>query len=110
MGQGALAIETRESGDAREACAALDHAATHAAVAAERAFLRALGGGCQVPVGAFAHLTEDGLRLSGIVIAPDGSKLISGDAVGSVQQAEEIGADLGADLLAQGARSLLEQA
>ena len=110
VGQGALAIETRESGDAREACAALNHAATHAAVAAERAFLRALGGGCQVPVGAFARLTDDGLGLSGLVIAPDGSKLISGDAVGAVQQAEEIGADLGADLLAQGARALLEQA
>ena len=54
VGQGALAIETRADGPARAACAALDHADTHAAVAAERAFLRALGGGCQVPIGAYA--------------------------------------------------------
>ena len=110
VGQGALAIETRAAGDARNACAALDHAATHAAVAAERAFLRSLGGGCQVPIGAYARFNEDGLQLSGLVIAPDGSALVAGDAEGRVQDAEEIGATLGAELLARGARSLLEHA
>ena len=110
VGQGALAIETRAAGDARNACAALDHAATHAAVTAERALLRSLGGGCQVPIGAYARFNEDGLQLSGLVIAPDGSALVAGDAEGRVQDAEEIGATLGAELLARGARSLLEHA
>ena len=52
VGQGALAVETRHEGEARDFCAVLDHAATRAAVTAERAVLAALGGGCQVPIGA----------------------------------------------------------
>ena len=55
VGQGALAIETRDAGSGLEACAQLDHAATHAAVTAERGLLGALGGGCQVPIGALRH-------------------------------------------------------
>jgi hydroxymethylbilane synthase len=108
VGQGALAIETHADGPAREACAALDHAPTHAAVAAERAFLRALGGGCQVPIGAHATIEDERLHLRGLVIAPDGSQSVAGDRTGSTQAAEEIGAALGADLLARGARALLD--
>ncbi len=59
VGQGALAIETRADGAGCDACAALDHADTHAAVTAERAFLGALGGGCQVPIGAYATVAGD---------------------------------------------------
>src|SRR5690349_19684528 len=71
VGQGALAIETRAEGAGREACAALDHPSTRAAVTAERGVLATLGGGCQVPIG--AHATVDGgrLRLFAIVVAPD---------------------------------------
>src|SRR5471032_332625 len=58
VGQGALAIETRTSGVGLDACAALDHAATHAAVMAERGVLGALGGGCQVPIGAYATVAD----------------------------------------------------
>jgi hydroxymethylbilane synthase len=108
VGQGALAIETRASGTGWDACAALNHAATHSAVTAERAFLRALGGGCQVPIG--AHATVDGARLhlSGLVIAPDGSAVVNGGRDGEAAQAEQIGAELGAMLLEQGARAILE--
>jgi hydroxymethylbilane synthase len=108
VGQGALAIETRTDGHAREACAALDHADTHAAVAAERAFLRALGGGCQVPIGAYASLEGERLHLHGLVIAPDGSQCVAGDIAGAAQASEELGAALGADLLARGARAILD--
>lgn len=108
VGQGALAIETREDGPARQACAALDHPATHAAVTAERAFLRALGGGCQVPIGAHATIAGDTLDLRGLVIAPDGSEMVAGENSGAAASAEEIGAALGADVLGRGARALLE--
>jgi hydroxymethylbilane synthase len=108
VGQGALAIETRAEGPAREACAVLDHAATHAAVAAERAFLRALGGGCQLLIGAHASVEGESLRLHGLVIAPDGSQSVAGDRTGSTQAPEELGAALAADLLVRGARALLE--
>jgi hydroxymethylbilane synthase len=110
VGQGALAIETRVDGDALDACRALDHAATHAAVAAERAFLLALGGGCQVPIGAHARVDKDALELRGRVIAPDGSAMVSGSRKAAVRDAEEAGAALGAELLGRGARELLQPA
>jgi len=108
VGQGALAIETRSSGAGWDACAALDHPATHAAVAAERAFLRALGGGCQVPIGAHASVAGASLHLKGLVIAPDGRAVVRGERGGEAAEAEAIGAMLGAELLAQGARAILE--
>jgi hydroxymethylbilane synthase len=108
VGQGALAVETRTAGPGWDACAVLDHFATHSAVAAERAFLRALGGGCQVPIGAYATVSSAQLHLVGLVIAPDGSAVVHGDLEGSVEDAEAIGATLGAKLLADGARSILE--
>lgn len=108
VGQGALAIETRLGGAAREACGALDHAPTHTAVTAERAFLRALGGGCQLPIGAYATVDGRTIRLRGLVIAPDGSKIVGGTLSSNANNAEEIGAQLGADVLNRGARALLE--
>jgi hydroxymethylbilane synthase len=108
VGQGALAIETRTSGAGRDACAALDHPETHSAVAAERAFLRALGGGCQVPIGAHAKVDGARLHLSGLVIAPDGSALVRANLEGETAQAETIGAALATQLLTQGARAILE--
>src|SRR5579862_5087173 len=85
VGQGALAIETRDDvGPARELARKLDHAATRTAVEAERALLATLGGGCQVPAGAHAHLDESGtIHLRAIVASPDGSRLIRGDLSGT---------------------------
>jgi hydroxymethylbilane synthase len=108
VGQGALAIETRAAGAGRDACAALDHAATHAAVMAERGVLGALGGGCQVPIGALARVAGGRLHLQAIVVSPDGSELVRAQAEGAVEEAEAIGRGLGAELLEQGARRILE--
>src|SRR5450432_4283440 len=108
VGQGALAIETRAAGAGRDACAALDHAATHAAVMAERGVLGALGGGCQVPIGALATVAGGRLHLQAIVVSPDGSELVRAEAEGAVEQAEAIGRGLGAELLERGARRILE--
>ena len=108
VGQGALAIEARPGSAGWSACQALDHAPTRAAVTAERGLLAALGGGCQVPIG--AHATVEGARvhLIAIVASPDGAALIRGEADGDAVEAEAIGRRLGADLLARGAKEILD--
>lgn len=104
-GQGALAVETREDGEARHICAALDHASSRAAVEAERALLAGLGGGCQVPIGAWGRFAGPRLRLSAVVLQADGACAIRATADGSDPHA--LGASLAATLLARGARELL---
>jgi hydroxymethylbilane synthase len=107
VGQGALAIETRAAGKGFDAVQSLNHAATHAAVAAERGVLKALGGGCQVPIGAHATVSGNRLRLLGVVISPDASELVKSEAEGEVAHAAELGQTLGEYLLAHGAREIL---
>jgi hydroxymethylbilane synthase len=109
VGQGALAVETRHEGEARDFCAVLDHAATRATVTAERAVLAALGGGCQVPIGAHAVIEGDSLRLIGAVIAPDGDRMVKKSDRGAVADAAEMGRRLAEALLMDGAREILEQ-
>jgi hydroxymethylbilane synthase len=108
VGQGALAIETAPGGPGHDACAALDHAGTHAAVTAERGVLSALGGGCQVPIGAYATVADGRLRIFALVIAPDGSSAVNAEAEGHAADAAQIGRDLGAKLLDLGARKILD--
>ncbi len=109
VGQGALAIEVRQ-GDERieRAVMPLDHASTHLAVRAERATLRHLGGGCQVPIA--AHAVADGreLRLIGVVAGLDGRKAVRAQACGPADDPEGLGARLAQDLLKQGARAILQ--
>jgi hydroxymethylbilane synthase len=109
VGQGALAIETREEGEAAQVCGQLDDACTRAAVEAERAVLRALGGGCQVPIGAHARLTGGQLRLLGVVVTPDGARIVRRESSGPVSDAVSLGTELGNELLAGGAAEILEQ-
>lgn len=109
VGQGALAVETRETGDGYAACAVLDDPAARAAVTAERAVLASLGGGCQVPIGAHAVITGDELRMAGVVVSPDGTRIVRLIEQGAVRDAEEIGKRLGRALLAAGAQEILEQ-
>jgi hydroxymethylbilane synthase len=105
VGQGALAIETRAG---FEKVAMLDHAATHTAIMAERAVLAALGGGCQVPIGAYATVSDGRIHLLAIVAAPDGSQVIGATAEGATAEAAAIGARVAADLLERGARHILQ--
>ena len=109
VGQGALAVETRD--DASEGARLaheLDHTASRQAVTAERAVLRAMGGGCQVPIGAYAKITGDRLHLRAIVISPDGEHAVRGERHGAAADAGAIGADLAAELLAGGGRAILD--
>src|SRR6478672_8991203 len=80
-GQGALAIETRDDGEAAHQIAGkLNHAATNAAVTAERSLLAMLEGGCQVPIGAYAHFEGSTLHLIAMVASPDGVRVMRDDA------------------------------
>lgn len=108
-GQGALAIEIR-AGDQDTAglLGFLDHAPTRAAVLCERALLRALGGGCQVPIGAFAEGRGQMLHLTAIVAPPDGSHILRESRTGSSTDPEALGAAAAQALLRAGARQILD--
>ncbi len=109
VGQGSLAIETRDDGGpAHLACLKLNHPPTNAAITAERAVLGALGGGCQVPVGAYAVVSGDTLSIQAVVSSPDGKTLIRRSGSGPVGDAATIGARIGGELLENGAREILE--
>jgi len=105
-GQGALAIETRDDvRTAYEIARKLDHAGTRAAVTAERALLAVLEGGCQVPIGAFAHLEGASIHLLAIVASPDGQRVVRDSLCG--EEPTALGHELGRRLLAAGARNIL---
>jgi hydroxymethylbilane synthase len=109
VGQGALAVETRgDGGPAHEICRRLDHAETRAAVTAERAVLARLGGGCQVPIGAWARLVAGTLRIDAVVVSPEGDAIVRLGASGPASDAASIGTALGEELLAMGGREILE--
>jgi hydroxymethylbilane synthase len=105
-GQGAIALECRDDDDAvRAAVEPLDHAATARAVAAERAFLAGLGGGCNVPLGAHAFEAAGALELVAFVAAPDGTGLLRGERRGS--EPEALGRELALEMAGRGARALI---
>jgi hydroxymethylbilane synthase len=106
-GQGALGIQVREGDDVAELVRALDDAATHAAVEAERAVLHRLQGGCRLPVGALAALEGTILTLEAAVVAPDGSGAVRGTRTGPSSHAADLGRDLADDLLRRGAGAML---
>jgi hydroxymethylbilane synthase len=109
VGQGALAVETRDDGGhAHQICRKLDHAPTRVSVTAERAVLSTLGGGCQVPIGALAEGSAP-VRLQAVVVSPDGRKIIRGVSEFEPTHAVEAGRELGEKLLAQGGRAILAQ-
>jgi hydroxymethylbilane synthase len=126
VGQGALAIETRDdAGHAHEICHRLDNQQTRICVTAERSLLATLGGGCQVPIGAVAqvsrpvsaveqvsrspgHGSVPDVLLQAVVISPDGTQLIRKSASGAAADAATLGRTLGEELLAAGGKQILE--
>lgn len=108
VGQGALGIECRsDRADVIDLLAPLNHRPTALCIAAERAFSRALAGSCNVPLGGFAELSGDRLRLRGFVGAPDGSRLVSGDLEGPAADPPGLGEALADQLRARGAAEIL---
>jgi hydroxymethylbilane synthase len=107
-GQGALAVEIRADDEAtRRLVEPLDDAATRAATTAERALLRRLEGGCQVPVGALAELRGGRLHLAAVVCSLDGKAVVEGHREGAPADAAALGEALAEELLENGARQIL---
>lgn len=109
-GQGALAIETRASDRrARRLLRLLDHAPTRRAVTAERAVLASLGGGCLLPLGAHATISDDGetMRLLAVVASPDGMRLLRVEREGSARRPVTLGRVVARELLRQGADEIV---
>lgn len=110
VAQGALAIECRaDDTEVRTLLAALDDPATALTVRAERAFLRRLEGGCQVPIAAHATLDGAQLRLHGLIGLPDGTQVVRGEQTGSATDGAQIGVALAERLLTEGGAAILEQ-
>lgn len=110
IGQGILAVETRDQDDEVNARVdALDDAPSRAAALAERAFLHRLEGGCQVPIAGHATVAEGRIRLRGLVAALDGSLVHEGEEGGAVDEAESIGERLAERLLSEGAGAILSE-
>jgi len=109
VGQGALAVETRDdAGAGFQIAKRLEHAETRAAVTAERAVLASLGGGCQAPMGAHATVHNQNLHLCALIVSPDGKQLIRQETSGPASEAEALGHSLGEKLLAAGGKQILD--
>jgi hydroxymethylbilane synthase len=107
-GQGAIAVQARQD-DARidALLAPLHHRATGIAVRAERAFLAALEGGCQVPIGALVMSDGSGLTLHGLIADPSGRQVLRGSVPVDQGAPERAGKALAAELMRQGAGAIL---
>ncbi|MDR3599730.1 MAG: hydroxymethylbilane synthase [Desulfosporosinus sp.] len=108
VGQGAIAIEIVENrSDIHELLAKLNHGVTEQAVRAERALMRKLEGGCQVPIGALAQVVEGQIILRAMVASLDGVHLIKAEAKGT--DPEEVGLDVAKRLIDLGATTILAE-
>jgi len=109
VGQGALGLQIRKADvDLSKICASLNDATTAAEVAAERSFLRALGGGCRLPIAALGKLDGQMLVLEGMLAAPNGTTVIREKISGAIKDAEEMGKKLAEIILEKGGRRLLD--
>ena len=105
-GQGCLAVQARASDDATiEVLSALDHAASRMALEAERGLMARLGGGCALPLGAFAESVPRGVKLLAIALSPDGSRIVRTEVDGETP--EEVAELAALDLSAGGADEIL---
>jgi len=109
-GQGAIGIEARAADAATlHALSVLEHAETRAAVTAERTALACLGGGCQLPIGAWGRVENGNLKLDAVVLSPDGTQRIAEQDSGPLEDAEAIGKRVAQKLIGRGAVALLER-
>jgi hydroxymethylbilane synthase len=110
-GQGIIAIEIRgDDARARAQVAAIDDSRAGAALVAERAVVTRLGGGCQMPIGAYAQVDGDTVHLAAIVIALDGTRQVRASESGPVSEPETIGVIVADALLTRGADTILAEA
>jgi hydroxymethylbilane synthase len=108
VGQGSLAIEIREDDrDVWQVVRDLDHTESRTRAECERAFLRELQGGCQVPIGAYSWIEGDKILIKGFVSDLEGIKFIEGMKSAGMKCAEQIGVQLARELLSKGAEEIL---
>lgn len=108
-GQGALGVQCRQETKSLEIMDPLNHAPTRAAVTAERGFLNGLGGGCAVPIAAYAELNDGQLSIQGQITSPDGKRQIEVQSKGSPGDAQQLGESMALEALEKGAAELLER-
>ena len=107
-GQGALAIETRLRDPRLDAItAALNHRTTALAVFAERTFLQNMGGGCNVPVAAYAHVEQNMIEIEGLVASADGKRIVRDSIRRDIEKSSEAAAILSHRILTRGGRDIL---
>jgi hydroxymethylbilane synthase len=109
-GQGIIAVEIRSNDDrVRDIVARIDDRTAAAALVAERAVVRRLGGGCQMPIGAYAAFRNGSFDLTGVVISLDGARAVRADGTGAAAEAEDLGITVAERLLEQGAGEILAE-
>lgn len=109
-GQGAVGIESRkEDLGVMNRIFPLDHEESHRALEAERGFLTRLEGGCQVPIGVYATIAGETLRLCGLVGSLDGKQILKAETTGSIEDPEGIGFQLAGEILEMGADKILKE-
>lgn len=110
IGQGAIGIECRMTDEfINGLIAPLDHSETSVCVRAERAFLKKLEGGCQVPIAAHARLFQGRVVMDGLVGSITGDRIVRGHREGGVDDAEPMGTSLAEDILSRGAKEILDE-
>ena len=110
VGQGALGIESRKNDDAvRRAVSFINHPRTWVEVSAERAFLKRLGGGCQLPVAAYGVTEGNDLTVTGLLGSLDGRDLIRDEVRGASEDAEVLGTSLAERILSKGGQAILDE-
>jgi hydroxymethylbilane synthase len=109
-GQGIIAVEVRANDEhVSKAVARVDHAPSRLALDAERAVVTKLGGGCQMPIGAHAQVSDGAISVVAIVLSLDGSRAIRAESRGSMSESRTVGTATADDLLAQGAEDILAE-
>jgi hydroxymethylbilane synthase len=110
IGQGALGIETRMGDEeVEETTRFLNDPDSSIAIPAERAFLKRLGGGCQVPIAALGRIEDSTLKIDGMVGTIDGKRLVRHHIKGAIEKAELLGIELAEILLGKGAKEILDE-
>jgi hydroxymethylbilane synthase len=110
VGQGAVAVEIRaEDMEIANLASVINEELTWLSVSAERAFLRALGGGCRAPIAALSTVVDHTLLLEGMVARIDGTKVLRAQEEGSPAHPEEVGILLGEKILRMGGRQIIEE-
>lgn len=110
IGQGALGIECRAADqELNDMIAFFNHAETRTCVTGERALLRRLEGGCQVPIACYGRINNGALRLEGLVGSVDGKRIIKESIEGEADKAEMLGVTLAERLLTKGADAILRE-